>query len=314
VSVLVCGLGYIGSALTSELLRSGREVTAFDNLYSTDRRAIDALQRHGSFQFVEGDIANAADVARLRRADAFDSMYFLAGQASADDRRVLPEVTERANLVGPRVLFDAFADCPDLTVVVAGSLRVLGQPLPTQFDDQSPYAPQRDLSHLSKIYLEHLVHLYAARGAWRAVTARLPIVYGLGPVMKRDPAFMTVANRFAWQARAGERLRVAAGAGHVSLLHLRDAVGVLIHCAARAVPGSRVYNVPGTFIRLAELAALVRDEARMFKWNAELDLPDEPDSIAPRDASYLLREGLTPGVGPRDGVHELLDFFSAIPI
>ena len=311
MAVLVCGVGYIGAALAGQLLAANEEVVGMDNLFSTDRRAIGSLSRDDRFRFVEGDVAEPADVeAALASADV-SAVYLLAAQSSANDGAVDPAYTERTNLRGPRIVLEACAARGVDTVVFGSSLRVYGQPLPRGFDECAPYGRQADLSHLSKIYAEKLLELHAGRRPMRAVSARLAVVYGLGPVMKRDPSFMTVPNRFAWQACRRETLRVNAGQGTVQLVHLDDAVRALIRLADWPERGYQPVNVLGEEHGLGELASLVVAEAYARGLNVAAQVPDEPAPVAVRGRSRLPME---PRRRLDEGVRELLDYFLAGPV
>jgi nucleoside-diphosphate-sugar epimerase len=310
VAVLVCGVGYIGSALSAQLLAANEEVVGLENLFSTDRRAIEALRRHDRFHFVEGDVAEPADVAAALDAADVSAVYLLAAQSSPNDQAVDPAYTERTNLRGPRIVLEACAARGIETMVFGSSLRIYGQPLPPGFDECTPYGRQSDLSHLSKIYAEKLLELHAGRRPMRAVSARLAIVYGLGPVMKRESSFMTVPNRFAWQACRGETLRVNPGQGTVQLLHVDDAVRALIRLADWPGAGYQPVNVLGEECALGELAALVVDEARARGIDADAEVPDErPEPVGGRSRyAEPARRRLD------EGVREMLDYFLTVPV
>jgi nucleoside-diphosphate-sugar epimerase len=311
VAVLVCGVGYIGAALAGQLLTLGEEVVGLDNFFSSDRRAVAALCRHGGFRFVEGDLAEAEHVASALAAADVRVAYLLAAQSSPDDQAAPPEYTERTNLRGPRVFLEECARRRVETVVLGSSLRVYGQPLPHGFDESSPYGRQGDLSHLSKIYTEKLLELHAGRRPMRAISARLAIVYGLGPVMKREPAFMTVVNRFAWQARLGQPLRVNAGQGAVQLLQLDDAVRALVRLGDWAEPGYYPVNVLGDETSLPDLARVVVTEAARRGLDVVADLPDEPAPPHSGGRSRLDGMGFARQRDLAGGVRELLDYFAA---
>jgi len=313
VAVLVCGVGYIGAALAGRLLSLGEEVVGLENFFSSDRRALAALGRHGGFRLVEGDVAEPEHVAFALAAADVRVAYLLAAQSSPDDAAAPAEYTERTNLRGPRVLLDACADRGVETVVFGSSLRVYGQPLPPGFDESTPYGRQSDLSHLSKIYVEKLLELHAGRRTMRAISARLAIVYGLGPVMKQQPSYMTVPNRFAWQAHRRERLRVNAGQGAVQLLHLDDAVGALIRLGDWAEPGYQPVNVLGDETSLADLARLVVAEGARRGLDVAAELPDEPPPAPSGGRSRLDGRGHARGRDLAGGVRELLDYFAAEP-
>jgi nucleoside-diphosphate-sugar epimerase len=308
VAVLVCGVGYIGAALAGHLLGAGQAVVGLDNLFSTDRGAIDALVERDGLRFVQGDVAESADVAAALDAADVSTVYLLAAQSSSNDGAVDPAYTERANLRGPRVVLEACAARGVGTVVLGSSLRVYGQPLPPGFDECAPYGRQSDLSHLSKLYAEKLLELHAGRRPMRAVAARLAIVYGLGPVMKRDPSFMTVPNRFAWQACRGETLRVNPGQGMVQLLHLEDAVRALARLADWSSDGYQPVNVLGEECALGELASLVVAAALARGIDARAEAPREcPEPSHGR--SRLTEAGFAPRRELADGLGELVEYF-----
>lgn len=314
MAVLVCGVGYIGSALAAQLLAGNEDVVGMDNFFSTDRRAIDALARHNRFRFVEGDVAEPGHVAAALEAADVAVVYMLAAQSSPNDAAVDPAYTECTNLRGPRVVLEACASRGVGTVVLGSSLRVYGQPLPRGLDECAPYGRQSDLSHLTKIYAEKLLELHAGRRSMRAVSARLAIVYGLGPVLKRDPSFMTVPNRFAWQASRGERLRVNPGQGTVQLIHLEDATRALIQLAEWPREGYQPVNVLGEEWALGDLARLVADEGLARGLDVTVDAPAGEHAELVGARSRLTAAGFMPRRRLEDGVRELIDYFMAGPV
>lgn len=314
MATLILGIGYLGAALAAQLLTVGEQVVGFDDLSSTDPKAIDGLRRHGGFTFVEGDVAEAADVARAFDTVAVDVVHMLAGQSSSNDAVVPAERTETVNLRGPRLVFEQCWQREVRSVVFGSSLRVLGQPLPSVFDEGAPYGRQRDLSHLSKVYAEKLLELFATRTQEtpiRAVSARLAIAYGLSPVMKADYSFLTVPNRFALQARRGETLRLAADVGALSLLHVEDAVRALIRCADLPGSGYAAVNVLGEWMTLGGLADCVVDEGERRGLHVTVEAPSEPLVAVPFGRSALDELGFQRRRDVRSGIRELLDYYLA---
>lgn len=311
MATLILGVGFIGAALAGELLQSGQRIVGFDNLFATDPRALDQLRRHGDFELIEGDVADAEQVARAFEIEPVETAYMLAAQASAHADAATPEYTERTNLTGPRVVVEECRRRGVGALVFGSALRVYGQPLPPRFDESAPYGVQRDLSHLSKLYAEKLFEMYGASGGPPVVSARLAIVYGLSPVMKQDPRFMTVPNRFALQARRGEALRVDAGAGVLSLLHVDDAVEALRRCAELAASGFTPVNVLGEWMTVSELARVVVDEAEQRGLYATAEGPTTEMAVVPDGRSRLDDAGFKPRRDVRSGVRELVDYFLA---
>jgi nucleoside-diphosphate-sugar epimerase len=233
VATLLTGLGYIGAALVRRLVRDrGERVVALENFYSTPREAVARALPEG-VELIEGDVADQQAVARL--FDALEAtgetarvLFHLAAQPSAAMAVRDPATTERANLSGARIVLEAAAE-RRTPVVFGSSFRVYGDDLAGQsVDEQTPYGPVGDLSHLSKIYVEHLARMLRIRFA----SVRLGVTYGLSPIMKTTPAFMTVPNLFCQRAACGEVLQVLEDRP-MAFIHVEDAAAALLAAADR---------------------------------------------------------------------------------
>ncbi len=258
MAALLTGVGYIGAALVRRLLERERRVVALDNFYSTSRAAI-AAALPAAVEFIEGDVAEAADVARaFDQATVTDqreslTVYHLAAQASAAVAVRDPEVTERTNLVGARLVLQA-ARARGARVVFGGSFRVYGDALLGQtVDEATPYGRVGDLSHLSKIYVEQLGRMLG--GAF--VSVRLGVTYGLSPVMKSDPPFMTVPHLFCQRALRGQALQVLEDRP-LAFVHVDDAVEALLLAAACAGSEWQVVNAAPEVATIGQVARTVQ--------------------------------------------------------
>ncbi|MHB0871370.1 MAG: NAD-dependent epimerase/dehydratase family protein, partial [Chloroflexota bacterium] len=218
---LVTGIGYIGARLVEMLLDSGETVVGIDNLFSTDPEAVRRLAGRPGFLLVEGDVADEATVRRAFASGvAVDTVYHLAAQSSANPSAAPIRYTEESNLIGPRVVLEQACAAGATGFVFGSSLQLYGRRVEGLVDESRPYGPILDIAHLSKVYVEKLMEMFSHTRGLRCVAARLGLVYGLGPVMKTDPRFMTAPNRFAWQAVRGEPLRVdASGFYPTGMIH-----------------------------------------------------------------------------------------------
>ena len=150
-----------------------------------------------------------------------------------------PELTEQSNLVGARLVLEAARE-RGARVVFGGSFRVYGDDLDGQtVDEHTPYGRVGDLSHLSKIYVEQLARMLGVP----FVSVRLGVTYGLSPIMKTTPAFMTVPNLFCQRAARGEPLRCSK-IEPMAFIHVRDAAEALL-AAADALAAPRRHAVGG---------------------------------------------------------------------
>ena len=309
MATLLTGVGYIGLALVRRLQQRGERVVGLESFYSTPRAALPA-----DLPIVEGDVAEPADVAR-----AFDALagcgrggrgsndeplvvYHLAAQPSAAMAARDPATTERTNLTGARIVLEAARD-RGARVIFGGSFRVYGDALNAQtVDEQTPYGRVGDLSHLSKIYVEQLARMIGVPFA----SVRLGVTYGLSPIMKTTPAFMTVPNLFCQRAATGEVLQVLEDRP-MAFIHVGDAADALL-AAARL--GGETWQVVNAAPEVATIGQLARSVQRLaqdrharvrIQGAASSEAGFRVSSRLPLEYQHTLM----------DGLGEVLDFFVA---
>ena len=255
---MLTGAGYIGAALLRRLKQepSSGPLVVLDNYFSTPREALLAALPPGT-NFIEGDLAETADVARafdaLGPATTPTHVFHLAAQPSAAVAVRDPRVTERSNLVGARLVLEAARE-RGARVVFGGSFRVYGDDLVgTQVDEATPYGRVGDLSHLSKVYVEQLARMLG--GAF--VSVRLGVTYGLSPIMKTNPAFMTVPNLFCQRAASGEALQVLEDRP-MAFIHVDDAAAALLAAARLEHGGWEAVNAAPEVVTIGEVARTVQ--------------------------------------------------------
>jgi UDP-glucose 4-epimerase len=317
VATLLTGVGYIGAALLRRLAGLGREATGpivgLENFYSTPRPEVEAALPPGT-RLIEGDVADARDVAA-----AFDALgpttaqphvvYHLAAQPSASVAVREPELTERTNLVGARLVLEA-AQERGARVVFGGSFRVYGDDLVGQtVDEQTAYGRVGDLSHLSKVYTEQLARMLGVP----FVSVRLGVTYGLSPIMKTTPAFMTVPNLFCQRATTGDALEVLVDRP-LAFIHVQDAADALLKASARLATSSvwEVVNAAPEVATIGQVARVVQQlvDAR----GGEVHIRGAASSEANfRVRSVLDADASKPQRTLADGLGEVLDFFQTTP-
>lgn len=254
MAALLTGVGYIGAALIRRLVERGESVVAIDNFYSTPPESI-KVALPPEVTLIVGDIADPSDVAlAFDRAASTDlTVYHLAAQPSAAIAAREPELTERANLSGARVVLEAARD-RGAKVVFGGSFRVYGDDLVGQsIDEAAPYGRVHDLSHLSKIYVEHLARMIG--GAF--VSVRLGVTYGRSPIMKDVPAFMTVPNLFCKRAIGGEVLQVHEDRP-MAFIHVDDAAEALLRAQDCVVEPWQAVNAAPEVATIGQVARTVQ--------------------------------------------------------
>jgi UDP-glucose 4-epimerase len=255
--LLVLGAGYVGAALAARALEAGHELTLADNWYATDRQQLRGLEERGA-RVETADVRHRDGIGALLD-ERPDRVYLLAAQASRPLSESDPRYTEETNLVGPRVVAESLAERGGPPLVYGSSLHVYGPELQGQVGPDRPYGPQGDLAHLSKVYAELCLELYARRHVFDLALLRLGIVYGPSPVEHARPESQTVVDKFRRLAAAGEELKLDDGGGAtIGVVHVDDAARILLESPRE--PGVSRANVAAETVTVAGLAALVRGE------------------------------------------------------
>src|SRR5258706_10406667 len=138
------GAGFIGSHLSEQLLQSGHQVWALDDLSTGRLENTQTYRNHPGFHFVEGDVTNASVVGELVAHS--DLVYHLA--AAVGVRYVLenPLRSLLTNIRGTEVILEA-ASTHRRKIVLASSSEVYGKGVSVPFaeDDDRLIGPTHKL-------------------------------------------------------------------------------------------------------------------------------------------------------------------------
>jgi dTDP-glucose 4,6-dehydratase len=186
------GAGFIGSAYVRNVLarRDGTRITVLDKLtYAGNRANLEPLQADrdmaARFRFVQGDIAEPADVDRLV-ADA-DAVVNFAAESHVDRSIVDPEAFLRTGVIGVHVLLEAIRrealraavgereHAPRLLQVSTDE--VYGSVADGRSTESDPLAPRSPYA-VAKAAGDMLAHSYAVTYGTDVVVSRGSNTYG----------------------------------------------------------------------------------------------------------------------------------------
>jgi len=123
------GCGFIGSHLANELLKSGNEVRALDNLcpqvHGPNRQRPDYLNPH--VELIVGDIRDGDAVRRALKG--VDAVYHLVAVVGVGQSMYEIEKYTSVNNVGTAVLLEALIERPVERLLVASSMSIYGEGL-----------------------------------------------------------------------------------------------------------------------------------------------------------------------------------------
>ena len=122
------GCGFLGSNISSELLKRGHELVVFDSLYRFGSyQNLEWLKSQGDFDFIHGDIRNTNDVERTIKAHQPDVIYHLAGQVAMTTSIADPRMDFEVNAGGSFNLLNAVRlHSPESTVIYSSTNKVYG--------------------------------------------------------------------------------------------------------------------------------------------------------------------------------------------
>jgi dTDP-glucose 4,6-dehydratase len=314
------GAGFIGSAYVREALgrRDGTTITVLDKLtYAGNRSNLAAVEddpeQAGRLAFVQGDIAEPADVESLVRAS--DAVLNFAAESHVDRSILDPEAFLRTGVIGVHVLLDAVRSASVARVADGGrpirfvqvsTDEVYGAVLEGRSREGDPLAPRSPYA-AAKAAGELLVHSYVVTHGLDAVVTRGSNTYGpYHHPEKLIPLFVTNAIDDLPLPLYGDGLQER------DWLYVTDHAGAIDHVLRHGASGE-TYNVPGS----AELAN--RDVVRLLldrlgkPWSLVRSVPDRPghDRRYALDGSRLAALGWRNRVAFDAGLAATVDWFTA---
>ncbi|WP_312782846.1 dTDP-glucose 4,6-dehydratase [Brevundimonas sp.] len=247
--LLTGGAGFIGSALTRELLTRGHEVRVLDLLtYAGVAASLTELEADPAYSFVRADIADPVAVAAVFADFRPEAVAHLAAETHVDRSIDGPAVFVRTNVVGTQVLLDqalatwrglsdaardAFRFLHVSTDEVFGSLGEEGR-----FSEASPYDPRSPYA-ASKAASDHLVRAWGHTFGLPTIISNCSNNYGARQFPEKLIPTMIL------RALRGESLPVYGDGGNVrDWLFVEDHARALADILERGAPG-RTYAVGG---------------------------------------------------------------------
>jgi UDP-sulfoquinovose synthase len=309
VKVLIAGIdGFLGWALAQHLATHDHEVSGIDNyarrawvaemgsdsaipIAAPDRRLAAFRDRFGGLRHWEGDLRDAAGVARFVREQRPDAVVQLGECPSAPYSMIDVEhasYVQTNNIAGTFSLLFALRDwAPDAHLVKLGTMGEYGTPdvdIPEGFFDVEFRGRQARLPfprqagswyHWSKVHGSNNVMFACRLWGLRATDVMQGVVYGtrfyghegdprLATRLDFDQAFGTAVNRFCCQAVLGQPLSVYGSGGQRRGFLPLDDVMTCLRLLLEHPPAAGEYRVVNQFDRVysvADLASAVAQAA-----------------------------------------------------
>jgi len=236
------GAGYIGSLLTSELLRANYHVTVLDSLLFGGEALVPFLH-HPNFHFVKTDVTEPRAVkdslkSDWQKPDAIVHLAAIVGFPAC--QAVGRQVAWRYNVEATKTVFGQAADLGLERFVFASTYSNYGlSPDGKPVTEESPLNPQ-SLYAETKIASEEF--LLAQKGSSCApLLFRFATLYGISPRTRFD----LIVNQFVLEAFTRRELIIYQRGFSRSFVHIRDVVrGVVMGLEAeRSKIRGEIFNL-----------------------------------------------------------------------
>lgn len=160
MTILVTGgAGYVGSHTVRAMLEAGYQVVVADNLSTGFRAAVPAACR-----FYEGDIRDAAFLARLFEQENIDGVIHFAAFSQVGESGKLPLRYYDNNVSGTRVLLEQMTAHDVGTIVFSSSAAVYGEPEQIPIEETAALDPTNCYGETKRVMERMMCWTAAATG------------------------------------------------------------------------------------------------------------------------------------------------------
>jgi UDP-glucuronate 4-epimerase len=309
------GAGFIGSHLCERLLRDGHAVWAFDDLNpfydpQIKRRNLHEIQSLAKpFEFVHGDLTDAAALADIFSSVQCDQVIHIAARAGVRPSLEQPALYQRVNVEGTVNVLEAARRHRVKKVILASSSSVYGVNSKVPFSENDPIFSAISPYAASKLACESLGHVWHHLYGMDVTMLRFFTVYG--PRQRPDLAI----HKFARLMTAGKPIPVFGdGSTARDYTFITDILDGVIACTKKEF-GYAIFNLGEsqtvTLNRLIELLETALGVKAMID-RQPLQPGDVPITFA--DISQAREKlGYHPQVKIEQGIKLFADWFRRSP-
>ena len=167
MKVLVTGgAGYIGSVVTSELIRSGHQVFVYDNLSHGFRAAVPK-----KIDLIVGDISDRTNLARVITTCGIEAVMHFAALIEAGESMKVPERYFRNNTVNTLSLLEVMHETGVKKLVFSSTAALYGEPESTPIREADPLRPTNAYGE-SKLLVERMLEWFHRVHGFRYASLR----------------------------------------------------------------------------------------------------------------------------------------------
>jgi len=249
VSVLVTGgAGYIGSIVTEELIKQGRDVVVFDNLSCGHEAAV-----HPQARFIEGDLAHQDQIKAVFEEHPIDAVMHFASYTLVGESMEHPFMYVGDNVTNGLNLLREAVDHGVRRFILSSTANLFDEPETIPIDEEERILPGSPYGE-SKRMLERILHWLDRIYGFRYAALRYFNAAGASPTGERgedhDPETHLIP--ITLQVALGQRDKIVVfgddyptrdGTCVRDYIHVVDLAQAHILALEALDAGSRTYNL-----------------------------------------------------------------------
>ncbi|MCA9132855.1 MAG: UDP-glucose 4-epimerase GalE [Planctomycetales bacterium] len=152
--LVIGGAGYVGSHTVRQLIRSGHDVTVYDNLSRGHRQSV----REGTF--VRGELSDRKELRRVLGDQGIEAVMHFAAFALVGESVAQPAMYYQNNVSAPLELLEAMRAAGVWRIVFSSTTATYGQPEKVPIAESTPQLPINPYG-FTKLVFEHALSDYA---------------------------------------------------------------------------------------------------------------------------------------------------------
>jgi len=169
------GAGYIGSHTCVELLNNGYEVVILDNLYNSNKKAVDRIEEITGKKtaFYEADMADRTALDKIFTEHKIDCVIHFAGLKAVGESVVKPLEYYKNNISGTLILAEAMREHGCKNIIFSSSATVYGDPAFVPITEECPKGTPTNPYGWTKSMLEQILSdFHTADKEWNVILLR----------------------------------------------------------------------------------------------------------------------------------------------
>jgi nucleoside-diphosphate-sugar epimerase len=236
------GAGFIGSHITSALLRQGASVRVLDDFSSGKSQNLEGLEDSrtgGHLEVVRADVRDAAKVSEAVRH--VEVIFHEAAFVSVPESMERPQHCFDVNITGTSILLDAARKAGVRRVVIASSAAVYGEATALPLTEETPLRPRSPYA-VSKRVDEMYGELYTQCFELEVTALRYFNVYG--PRQTAESMYAAAVPIFIRRMLDGQAVTVFGdGRQTRDLIFVGDVVRANLLAAEHPAAAGQIFNV-----------------------------------------------------------------------